>query len=262
MRRNGKIISNALGLIGLITLIILGAQLYSALPTTEGVRIIPEARKVVREKIQPVAKKVLDKSAELVGNGLSKAREEYEKALVKFDTQKDKYHQEFKEGKDVILNFQEALKAAQDENVEFAKVHVKWESVQRQVGQVRETLAGLTTCATCFYETLEARASDITAEHLRTITLQKVVKSRKNYSERLLLCMDAVDKLSVANETVQNVMIAIEVDYSLEVLEAELERTFKELDAMVAAVMEELEELSQESKLLLQIRIETVPTQG
>jgi len=53
----------------------------------------------------------------------------------------------------------------------------------------------------------------------------------------------------------------LEISYNLGALEAELERTFQEIDAMVETILTALETLTRESKELLTIRIDPPQTE-
>lgn len=263
-KNNGKVIMSVLAFIGLLVVIVVGASVWFTFDDSRGV-----ATKVreVAKKVQPVVKEVLDETTKVIvkvhegTTSILTARKRYEEALDEFDVQKEQYSQELEEGKNVLLTFQEAMKIAQDKDVEFAKVYTKWESIESAVEQIQEKFANLITGADILYAELERRAECITGEHLREITLAKIAKSRKLYSLRLRECQDGVNKLSIANTLVQNTMIALEVSYGLDVLEETIDRTLREINEMVEAVMVQLEKLTQESRQLLEIRIEEVLTQ-
>lgn len=238
-RNEGKIISKVLAVIGVITLLTMFAG------TLE----------LTKRGLRAKARTVVDSTSKV----LTKARSEYEEALGKFDTQKEKYTKELVKGKDSLLTFREVLKTAQDEDEEFAKVSAQWEVISSEVKLIREKFTSLTSNAAALYTAFEDRANCITGEHLRTIALDKIAKSKKLYVSRLEHVKLTIDKLDATNTTVSNVMIALEIDYGLGAMEAMLDKTFLEIDAMIEAVMIELEKLSQESNSLLAIRLERTP---
>lgn len=257
-RCDGKFVTNVLALVGLLTVIAVGVGLWAT--WDKGSKIVARTQSAVR-KIRPAAKEVIEKSVDTAAQVLVKARSDYEKALEKFEVQKDVYVQELGEGKNTLLTFQEAMKKAQGIDVEFEKVYTKWAEIELEVERIQEKFVGLTLGADALYTELETRANSITSEHLRTITLKKIVESRKRYTLRLKQCKTGIDNLNDANQMVCNTMIALEVDYGLVVLEEVLDREFTELNKMIESVMAALEDLSQESKKLLEIRIDTM-TEG
>ena len=63
-----------------------------------------------------------------------------------------------------------------------------------------------------------------------------------------------INELDTINRKVQDTVTAIEISYSLDILEEELNKTFQEIDRMISSVMAELDKLSKESKALLSQR--------
>ncbi len=259
MKNNGKVIMSVLAFIGMLVLIVIGVSLWFEYQnTTTTVEKITKKVRPVLERVLPVVEEVVDKSVEITSKGLKGARTRYKEALDKFDTQKEVYSQKLEEGKDTLLTFREAMTAAQDKDAEFAKVYTKWKEIELEVIQVHDKFATLVTCASIFFEELENKANTMTAEHLKAIIVDKIAKSRERYAARIVQCTKGIDRLSVVNVTVNNSMIALEIGFALEVLEAELDRIFQEIDVMIASIIKELNMLSQESKELLEIRLEPV----
>ena len=268
-RNDGKLLTGLLSFIGMLTVIVVSVTIWFTWDANR--TTVTKFREAV-EKVQPVVKEVLDKSVPVVNEVLVKvregttevltARERYKEALDKFEVQKEKYSQKLEEGKNSLLTFKGAMETAQDKSTEFAKVYTTWESVESEVAQIQEKFAALVSGADNLYIELEDRAKCITGEHLPDITLAKIAKSRKRYTLKLQECEVGIDKLSAANNLVQNTMIALEISYALEVLEATIDQTLREINTMVDTVMAQLEELTQESRQLLEIRITEVLTEG
>jgi len=76
-------------------------------------------------------------------------------------------------------------------------------------------------------------------------------ESRENYTIRLKQSRNGINKLDDVNTKVRDTITALEINYTIDVLEEKLTQTFQEIDTMIESVMKELEELSRESKLLL-----------
>ncbi len=185
---------------------------------------------------------------------LPEARSMFNEVLIKFNTQREKVKQEFEEGKNALLTFKEAIKTAQDKDVEFAKVYTKWKRIEAEVKQIHEKFANLVSGADALYAELENRANSITDNQLKTKTLNSLKESKENYTIRLKQSRNGINKLDDVNTKVRDTITALEISYTLDVLEEKLSQTFQEIDMMIELVMKELEELSRESESLLTIR--------
>lgn len=188
---------------------------------------------------------------------LPKAKSMFKEVLTDFNAQREKVKLEFEEGKNTFLTFKEAMKAAQDKDVEFAKVYTKWKRIEAEVKQIHEKFANLVKGADALYAEFENRANSITNdEQLKTKMLHRINDSKENYIIRCKQGRNGINKLDGANTKVQNMMKALEISYGLEELEEKTSQTFQEIDTMIASVMKELEELSRKSEELLTIRFE------
>lgn len=196
------------------------------------------------------------RSDEDPSKALPEARSMFKEVLSEFNAQKDKYYQEFGEGKNTLLTFQEAMKTAQDKDAEFAKVYTKWKIIKSEVKQIHEKFANLVSGADALYAEFENRANSITDEQLKTKMLHRIYESKENYTIQLKQGRNGIDKLDKANTKVWDTMTALEISYGLEMVEEKLTQTFQEIDMMIESVMKELKELSRESELLLTIRFE------
>jgi len=185
---------------------------------------------------------------------LPEARSMFNEVLIEFNTQREKVKQEFEEGKNALLTFKEAIKTAQDKDVEFAKVYTKWKRIKAEVKQIHEKFANLVSGADALYAELENRANSITDNQLKTKTLNSLKESKENYTIRLKQSRNGINKLDDVNTKVRDTITALEISYTLDVLEEKLTQTFQEIDMMIESVMKELEELSRESESLLTIR--------
>lgn len=196
------------------------------------------------------------RSDEDPSKALPEARSMFKEVLSEFNAQKEKYYQEFGEGKNTLLTFQEAMKKAQDKDAEFAKVYAKWKRIKSEVKQIHEKFANLVSGADALYAEFENRANSITDEQLKTKMLHRINESKENYTIQLKQGRNGIDKLDDANTMVWDTMTALEISYGLEMVEEKLTQTFQEIDMMIESVMKELKELSRESELLLKIRFE------
>jgi len=187
---------------------------------------------------------------------LPEARSMFKEVLIEFNAQREKVKQEFEEGKNTLLTFQEAMKTAQDKDAEFAKVYTKWKRIKAEVKQIHEKFANLVSGADVLYAEFENRANSITNEQLKAKMLQRINESKENYTIRLKQGRNGINKLDDANTKVWDTMTALEISYGLEVVEEKLTQTFQEIDMMIESVMKELKGLSRESELLLTIRFE------
>ena len=191
------------------------------------------------------------RSDEDPSKALPKARSMFNEVLIEFNAQREKVEQEFEEGKNTLLTFKEAIKTAQDRDVEFAKVYTKWKRIEKEVKQIHEKFANLVSGADALYTELENRANSITDNQLKTKSLNSLKESKENYTIQLKQSRNGIDNLDDVNTKVRDTITALEINYTIDVLEEKLTQTFQEIDTMIESVMKELEELSRESKLLL-----------
>ncbi len=185
---------------------------------------------------------------------LSKTRSMFNEVLTEFNAQKEQVRQEFTEGRKALLTFKEAIKTAKDKDVEFARVHSKWKRVETEVKKIHEKFAKLVRGADELYAEMTNKANSITDKQLREKTLKSLNESKENYTIRLKQSRNGIDKLDEVNTKVCDMMKALEINYTIDVLEEKLTKTFQEIDTMIESVMKELEELSKESKSLLNKR--------
>lgn len=189
-----------------------------------------------------------------VSANVKKARNQFKEIIEEFDEQKNEVAEEFQEGKQVLLTFKEAIKKAKDKDAEFAKVHNKWEYIEETVKKLHNKFKLLVQTADNFYAVLEEKANTIQDQDLRAKTLADLNASKQRYIERLKKTKIKINELDTINRKVQDTVTAIEISYSLDILEEELNKTFQEIDRMISSVMAELDKLSKESKALLSQR--------
>lgn len=189
-----------------------------------------------------------------ISTNVKKVKNEFKEIINEFDNQKNEVADQFQEGKDVLLDFKEAIKRAKDKDAEFAKVHNKWEEIENTVRELHDKFKLLVETADQFYAVLEEKAHTIHDSTLSEKTLNDLNRSKQRYIKRLKQTKVKINELDIVNRKVEDTITALEISYSLDVLEAELSKTFKEIDQMITSVMEALDKLSQESKALLSQR--------
>lgn len=185
---------------------------------------------------------------------LAQARSMFREVLEDFKVQHENTKLELEEGKNTLLTFKETIKTAQDKDAEFAKVYAKWKRVESEVKKLHEKFASLVRGADDYYAEMDARADSITDNQLKTKTLNSLRESKDNYTIRLKQTRNKINVLDDVNTKVRDTMTALEINYSLDVLEEKLTETFQEIDTMIESVMKELRELLLESESLLSIR--------
>jgi len=187
-------------------------------------------------------------------NNVKHVRDQFKEVIDDFDEQKQQVAEEFQEGKEVLLDFKEAIKKAKNKDAQFAKVHNKWEEIEKTVKELREKFIELVKTADNFFAVLEEKANSIQDPDLREKTLNELNKSKQKYIERLRITKLKINELDRVNKRVEDIITALEISYSLDILEEQINKTFKEIDMMISSVMKELDELSKESKALLNRR--------
>jgi chromosome segregation ATPase len=188
---------------------------------------------------------------------LAQARSMFREVLVDFDTQRTRVTSELEEGKSTLLTFREAINSAQDKDAEFRKVHTKWRKVESEVQKLHAEFANLVRGADTLYAELYGRANSITtSDEMKTQSLRSLDESKEKYTDRLKQSKTKIDALDGLYTKVRDTMTALEIDYTLDILESRLTRTFEEIDTMIVSITEELDQLSHESESLLLKRFE------
>jgi hypothetical protein len=147
-----------------------------------------------------------------------------------------------------LLAFQTALKSAIDKDNEFAKVYSRWREIQGRISVLYDKFLGLVDGADRVYTELANRANRITDPDLKTAIQAELQASIERYAARLKVSKTGIDRLRAQATKVTDVMSALEVRFTLKVVEDELGGIFKDIDETVEAVMAQLEALIEESK--------------
>lgn len=185
---------------------------------------------------------------------LAHARSIFREVFDDFKLQNEQVTLELEEGKNTLLTFQEAIRTAQDKDAEFSKVYTKWKKIEREVKNLHEEFANLVRGADSFFSEIAEKANSITDNQLKTEQLQRINERKENYTIRLKQSRSKIDMLDDVNTKVRDTITALEINYSLDVLEEKLTETFREIDTMIESIMKELEELSRESESLITAR--------
>ena len=185
---------------------------------------------------------------------LAHARSIFKEVFEDFKVQNKQIKLELEEGKNTLLTFKDAIKTAQDKDAEFAKVYTKWKRVEGEVKNLHEKFANLVKGADSFFAELIDKANSITDDQLKTKQLHRINERKEKYTTRLKQSRNKINMLDDVNTKVRDTITALEINYSLDVLEEKLTETFQEIDTMIESIMKELEELSRESESLLTIR--------
>ena len=187
-------------------------------------------------------------------SSLQYARTEFEEIIDEFDAQGNEVDDAYKEGKKVLITFNEAIRKAKDKDEQFAIVHNEWEAVGVEVKKLHEKFKQLVETADQFYVVVERKCNSIQGEELREKKLKEFEQNKQRYIHRLKSTKSKIDDLDTINIKVKDTITALEISYSLDVLEQEMNKTFEEIDKMISSVMQELDRLSKESKDLLNLR--------
>ena len=185
---------------------------------------------------------------------LAHARSIFKEVFEDFKVQNKQIKLELEEGTNTLLTFKEAIKTAQDKDAEFAKVYTKWSKIEEEVKSLHEKFANLVKGADAFFAEMIDKANSITDDQLKTKQLDRINERKEKYTTRLKQSRNKINMLDDVNTKVRDTITALEINYSLDVLEEKLTETFQEIDTMIESIMKELEELSRESESLLTIR--------
>ncbi len=195
----------------------------------------------------------------ILGNGhrggpnssMADVRTSFKEVIENYDEQRGKMKEVFDDGKTSLLNFKEAIRAAKDKYAEFGKVYDRWEYVDKEIAKLKLRYQDLVEGAEKFYSKLEARANSITDADLRTSSLKSLNAHKDKYYIRLRETEDKIELLNGGVVKVSDTVKALEINYTLNVVDETIYQTFQEIDSMISEVMPELEKLTEESKELL-----------
>lgn len=194
------------------------------------------------------------RSEEDESRALAHARSIFKEVFEDFKVQNKKIKLELEEGTNALLTFKDAIKIAQDKDAEFEKVYTKWKRIEGEVKNLHEKFANLVKGADSFFTEMIDKANSITDGQLKTKQLHRINERKEKYTTRLKQSRNKINMLDDVNTKVRDTITALEINYSLDVLEEKLTETFQEIDTMIESIMKELEELSRESESLLTIR--------
>ncbi|MFZ5518731.1 MAG: DUF2959 family protein [Candidatus Zhuqueibacterota bacterium] len=195
----------------------------------------------------------------IIGNGdriestssMADVRTTFKKVIDNYDWQRSNMEQVFEEGKNSLMNFKEAIRVARDKYAEFGKVYDRWEYVEKEIDKLRVRYDELVKGADEFYSEIETTANSITDPELRSASLRRMQKHRNKYYLRLRDTESKISVLNVGVVKVTDTVKALEINYTLNVVDETIYQTFQEIDTMITEVMPELEKLTAESKELL-----------
>jgi len=179
---------------------------------------------------------------------LAEVKEAFQDSILQLEAEQQAIKTNFKSGRSALLTFQSALKSAVDKDSEFAKVQNKWHEIQDRISVLYDKFLGLVDGADRVYTELDNRTNRITDEEIRTPLQAELQASIERYAARLRVSKAGIDRLRAQATRVTDVMSALEVRFTLKVVEDELGGIFKEIDDTVESVMAQLEVLIQESK--------------
>lgn len=179
---------------------------------------------------------------------LTEVKQAFQDSILELETEQKNVKTDFKEGRSSLLSFQSALKSAQDKDKEFGKVYNKWRDIQGRISALYDKFLNLVDGADRVYTELDNRANKIMNPDLRARIKDELQASIERYASRLKLSRSGIDRLRAQATKVTDVMSALEVRFTLKVVEDELGSIFKDIDETVEAVMAQLEVLIEESK--------------
>ncbi|KOR30266.1 hypothetical protein TI04_06550 [Achromatium sp. WMS2] len=179
---------------------------------------------------------------------LAAVKAAFQQSILALENEQRKVKTDFKEGRSTLLAFQTALKSAIDKDNEFAKVYNRWREIQGRITVLYDKFLSLVDGADRVYTELDNRANRITDPILRNKIKLELQASISRYAKRLKQSKAGIDRLRAQATQVTDVMSALEVRFTLKVVEDELGNIFKDIDETVEAVMAQLEVLIEESK--------------
>lgn len=154
-------------------------------------------------------------------------------------------------GKESLLSFKEAVQESRDRDSEFNKVYSSWQEVERQSEQLHARFRELVAGAEQFYAVVRERAESIRDDALRGESLAFINKSEQAYAEQLKRTQVAIRQVDAMKVRVDDVMLALEIRFAVEVVDQRLGEIFFEIDSMIESVLGALRALEEESQSVL-----------
>lgn len=185
------------------------------------------------------------------GLSLSDVRNEFKEIIKKFDSKKEDVANEFKEGQKVLLTFKDAVQKAKDKDKAFAVVYDKWTDIKKENKLLRTKFKDLVEGADKFFTTLEAKSNSIKDSRMKLNSLEKVQAQKASYIKVLKATRVKLGMLDSAYDKVKDTLTALEVGYTLNVLEDELDKTLKDINNKISNVMKDLDGLLKQSHKIL-----------
>jgi len=187
----------------------------------------------------------------LTNKNLYKEKNNFESFLSSFSSEVIILQKEIEEGKQTLSTFQNSIKIAREKNIEFDKVYLKWNNVQKQHDKVIEKLKSLSICAGDYFNTTRTYANTIHDKNSRESMLKELQTIEDDYIIRLKTTKKKIDEVSIMKIKVDDTMKVIEIKQSITVIEEQIKTVFAEIDKMISDLTNELNALDIDSRKLL-----------
>lgn len=178
-------------------------------------------------------------------------KEDFKEDVKTFDEQKVEVSTEFSETKTLIFSYASILKRSKNENLQFGKLHDKWEDTVVEVTSLESKFIQLVKSADTYFVEIEKRANSINDAKMQNDSFLKIKSKKKQYTTQLKQSRAGIERLRKTNIKVKDLIIFLEINFSLKSLDKELADRFSIIDDTVKSVMKDLDDLNKQSQVLL-----------
>lgn len=157
----------------------------------------------------------------------------------------------FNETKNLIFTFASLLHQAKESNVDFKDLHNKWLDTKSEIEDLNTKFRNLVESADSYFYEASQKAKKIDDFKLKKTITHRIVSQEESYTNRLIKTKNSLVELSIAHKKLEDVIIFLEIDYSLKSFDQELNNRFSEIDAITKSVMKDFDLLYKDSQELL-----------
>ena len=182
---------------------------------------------------------------------LADYKSDFRDNMVETIEQQKETNIEFNETKSLIFTLASLLQQSKESNAEFKDLHNKWLDTKTEVEDLNKKFKDLVVSADSYFYEANQKAKEIEDLKLKKRIIHKIESKEESYTNRLIKTKNTLGKLSIAHKKLHDVILYLEIDYSLESFDQEINNRFSEIDTITASVMKDFDLLQKDSEELL-----------
>jgi len=187
---------------------------------------------------------------------LPKLKKNFKAQISGFETQKDKTHKKIEEGIANLGTIQEALESAQNTDSEFKRVYSQWNKVDNNVKDLKSEYEKLRDDAENLFSAMERQTEGLTDVTMKGELRTALAKSRNDYQLTLTKTETAIGKLDKLYAEAIDIVKGVEVAVAIGQI-AQITDGLKSIQNRIPAIMDELNNTIEQSKILYDDKMKT-----